>query len=340
VIHWPNRQVKSPTSRTQLIRRFHRESKVSFHCKAALVPLIALCVFAHCQTALDPLADARRAIESGAYADAAASIRSYLAANPSSADAHFLLGYVLFREQQPRESLAEFTAGAKYRRPKADELKTVASDYVLLGDYADADKWFSAVTEESPSDADAWYLLGRAKYSESRYGEAVPSFEHALRLRPRYIEAENNLGLSWRELNEKEKARAAFQNAAEWQGDHPSDPQPLLNLGTLLADEDKLDEALPYLKRAAMAAPGNPKIHDELAHVYEAQNDLPNAQSELEKAIAIAPNVSELHFKLGRIYRREGKRDDSLREFGICDKLNGTHSSVETPNPPSNAPPR
>jgi tetratricopeptide (TPR) repeat protein len=294
---------------------------------------------AQCQSAPDPLADARRAIDGGAYVEAAASIKSYLATNPASADAHFLLAYVLFREQKPKESLAEFTAGAKYRRPKTDELKAVASDYVLLGDYADADKWFSAVTEESPSDADAWYLLGRAKYSESRYDEAIPSFERAIRLRPWYVEAENNLGLSWRELNEKEKARAAFRNATEWQGNHPSDPQPFLNLGTLLADEDKLDEALPYLRQAATLAPGNPKVHDELAHVYEAQNDLPHAQSELEKAIAIAPNASELHFKLGRIYRREGNREESLREFGICDKLNGTHSSVQTPNPPSQASP-
>lgn len=313
---------------------------MSFHRKIASALLIALCAFAQCQTALDPLADARRAVDAGAYAEAAASIQSYLTANPSSADAHFLLGYVLFREQKPKESLAEFTVGAKYRRPKADELKAVASDYVLLGDYADADKWFSEVTAESPSDAEAWYLLGRAKYSESRYNEAIPSFQHALQLRPRYVEAENNLGLSWRELNEKEKARAAFQNASEWQGDHPSDPQPFLNLGTLLADENKLDDALSYLNRAAALTPGNPKIHDELAHVYEAQNDLPKAQNELEKAIVIAPNVSELHFKLGRIYRREGKREESLREFAICDKLNGTHSSVETPNPPSQASPR
>jgi len=296
--------------------------------------LAAICAAAFSQTAADPLAEARRLIDAGAYAKAADTLRSYIVANPSSADAHFLMGFALFREQKPQDSLAEFTAGAKYRRPRADELKAVASDYVLLGDYADADKWFSEVTKVSPSDADAWYLLGRTKYSEGRFQEAVPAFEQSLALHPRHIEAENNLGLSWRELNEMEKARAAFQSAVEWEGEHPTDPQPFLNLGMLFEEENKLDAAVPYLTRAAMLAPDNPKIHEELAHVYEAQSSLSKAQSELEKAVALAPNASELHFKLGRILRREGMREESLREFAICDKLSGTHSSVETPNPP------
>src|SRR5262249_52756081 len=153
----------------------------------------------------------RKLLESGALDKSESALQSYLSGHPESADAHFLLGFVLFREKKARESLAEFTAGAKYRRPRPDELKAVAWDSVLLGDFADADKWFSEITREAPDDADAWYLLGRAQYSESRYREAVASFEHALSVRPRSVEAENNLGLSLRELNEMDKAQAAFQ---------------------------------------------------------------------------------------------------------------------------------
>jgi Flp pilus assembly protein TadD len=301
----------------------------------AVVAVAASCAAAIGQPAPDPLAEARRLIDANGFAQADQNLQSYLTAQPSSADAHFLLGFVLFREQKARESLAEFTSGAKYRRPNADELKAVAGDYVLLGDFADADKWFSEVTKESPTDADAWYLLGRTQYSESRYQQAVSSFEHALELRPRYVEAENNRGLSLRELGAMDKAKAAFQSAVDWQGEHPADAQPFLNLGTLLADQGKPEDALSFLIRAAALAPDNPKIHDELAHVYETQSNLPQAQSELEKAIALAPNSSELHYKLGRVYRREGMTGQAQREFATCDKLNGAHSSIETPNPPA-----
>jgi tetratricopeptide (TPR) repeat protein len=312
---------------------------MNFGQKLAIHGVIFCCAAALCQRAPDPLADARALVETGAFAKSEDFLRHYLGANPSSADAHFLLGYVFFHEQKPKESLAEFTSGAKYRHPNADELMTVASDYVMLGDYVDADKWFSAVTQQRPNDANAWYLLGRTKYSESDFRQAIVCFERALALRPRYVEAENNMGLSWRDLNEIDKAKTAFQDAIDWQGDHPADPQPFLNLGTLLADASDFKRSLPYLEKALALSPDNPRIHEELAHVYEATDNLPKAQSELEQAVALAPTASGLHFKLGRVYRREGSQDKAKREFDLCEKLNGTQSSVETPNPPSRSGP-
>lgn len=297
----------------------------------AFIPSVA-------QQPADPLAPARALLKSGALADSESWLQQYVPAHPDSADAHFLLGYVLFRQKKARLSLAEFTAGAKYRHPDAGDLKIVASDYVLLGDFADADKWFSEVTRETPADADAWYLLGRTKYSESGFQEAVASFERALALRPKYVEAENNLGLSWQELSQPEKAKAAFQTAIDWQGSAPIDPQPFLNLGALLANENDFDASVRSLTKAVALAPGNPRIHDELAKVYEAQKNLAKAQQELEKAVALAPDSSELHFKLGRIYRSEGLKEKAAKEFALCDKLNSTHSSSETPNPFTLAP--
>jgi Flp pilus assembly protein TadD len=212
-------------------------------------------------------------------------------------------------------------------------LKVVASDYVMLEDFGDADKWFTEVVAETPNDADANYLLGRTKFNESNFPAAISSFERALVLHPKYVEAENNIGLAWRELNALDKAEAAFQTAIDWQGDAPVDAQPFLNMGTLLADQSKMEKAIPYLAKAAALSPDNPTVHEELSHVYAAQQNLAKAQSELERAIALAPNVSSLHFKLGQIYRKEGMRDRAQEEFAVCAKLSGAHSSDKTPNP-------
>ena len=268
----------------------------------------------------------------GRLVGAEQSSRSYLKANPESAEAHFLLGYVLFREQKANESLAEFTEGAKYRRPHANELKIVASDYVLLSDFPDADKWFSQAVSESPDDADTWYLLGRTKYNENIFPQAVTSFERALALHPKYVEAESNLGLCWKELSSPEKARQAFQTAIDWQGEAPVDAQPFLNLGAMLTEENQPDKAIPYLVKAAALSPENPKVHEALSDAYDAQQNLAKAQSELERAVALAPETSGLHFKLARIYRKEGLSEQARQEFALCQKLNSTHSSSKTPN--------
>jgi tetratricopeptide (TPR) repeat protein len=316
----------------------------TFHvAQIALAVALACAEHALCQPVIDPLAEARSLLAAGQLEQSEKWLHTYLGNNPSSADAHFLLGYVLFREKKPKDSLAEFTAGAAARRPKVDELKTVASDYVLLGDYEDADHWFSEITSESPNDAETWYLLGRTKYNEGRFEEGVSSFERSLALHPRDVEAEDNLGLCRKELNQLKEAKVAFQTAIEWQGKTPTDAQPFLNLGILIADAGEWENAIRYLTQAASLSPSNPRIHEELGAVYQEQNELPKAQEELERAVTLAPKSSEAHFKLAELYRKEGKRDRAQQEFEICSQLNSTHSSSQTPNPflPNpNAPPK
>lgn len=309
--------------------------KRPLHCLQCVVATGALIVaqVAAGQQGNDSLAQAKALVDAGKFTESESLLRATLQRDPGSADAHFLLGYVLFREEKPKESLAEFTAGARTRRPGADDFRIVASDYVLLGDYADAEKWFAEVTAERPNDPVAWYLLGRAQYNEDHFTAAIASFEQALTLQPQYVEAENNLGLAWQGLNDPNRAMTAFQTAVGWQQDHPTDAQPYLNLGSLLTDQNQADKALPYLQIAAGLAPKNPKVHEELGRAYDVRNDLPQAQHELEQAAALAPNASGLHFRLGQIYRREGMHDRAQQEFAICAKLNSTHSSMETPNP-------
>src|SRR5262249_19781636 len=158
-----------------------------------------------------------------------------------------------------------FTEGAKYQRPQASDLKIVAADYVVLGDLRDADKWLTAVTEETQKDAEEWYLLDRTKYNKNRCKEALQAFKKNIQRRPNDIKAENNLGLSYQGLNRIDEARQAFETAISWQKDSLiKDAQPYLNMGALLADQNQPTQALTWLQQAVTLAPHNPKVHEEL----------------------------------------------------------------------------
>jgi tetratricopeptide (TPR) repeat protein len=282
----------------------------------------------------DTLPNVHPLLEAGQFAESEKILRAYLDNHLQSSDAHFLLGYTLFREQRAKDSLAEFTAGARFEQPQPSDLKIVAADYVMLGDYTDADKWLTYLTNQTPQDAEAWYLLGRAKYNENRFEEAIACFERTLALRPRDVKAKDNLGLSYQGLNRIEEAKAAYETAISWQKDTPAkDAQPYLNMGALLIDQDQPSQALPHLEQAATLAPRNPKVHEQLGRAYDALNMPAKAQHELEQAVALAPDASGLHFKLGQIYRRLGMRQQAKQQFDICAKLDSTHSSVATPNP-------
>src|ERR1700761_808497 len=119
---------------------------------------LAFMPFAAAQQSQPPglLAQARSATEEGSFQKAETLTTKYLSQNDASADGHYLLGYVFSHEGKAKESLAEYTRAAQLRPPTANDFKVIAVDYVLLGDFLDADKWFTQALALDSSDADGW----------------------------------------------------------------------------------------------------------------------------------------------------------------------------------------
>jgi len=308
------------------------------------------------------LAEVKSLLRQGRVNEADRAVRQFLAAQPESPEGHFLLGHILFHEiqadataetqledakvlqanlkdgkfiqEKARASLAEFTAGAKYHEPSAADLKVVALDYVLLGSYADADKWLTKMLEWTPNDADGWYLLGRTKYNENRFAEAVSAFQQSLKLDPRNVKAEDNLGLSFAGLGRNEEAIAAYRQAMAWQAQAPlKNPGPYVNLASLLIDQNRSGEAVSHLLQAIEIAPRESRAHALLGKAYARLEQFPKAQTELEKAIELSPESSNLHCMIAPVYRKQGFAEKAKGEFGRCATLTGTHSTPETPRP-------
>jgi tetratricopeptide (TPR) repeat protein len=279
----------------------------------------------------DPLlAQAQSLVETGKLADAEHIAREYVSSHPNSADGHYLLGYILFREANAKSSLAEYTSGARFRKPTALDLEVVACDYVLLKDYLDADKWFTKTVEWSPQNVLAWYYLGRTKYNENRFDEAIAAFLACLKLDPKNIKAEDNLGLSYAGSRRAAEAEAAYKNAIAWQMDIPNkNSGPYLNLGILLSDNNRPEEALPYLRQAVQISPLDAQAHTQLGKAFLHLNQLDKTQAELEKAVQLSPKDAPLRFMLGQVYRREGLKEKAKQELDRYADLNAAHPSSD-----------
>ncbi len=256
------------------------------------------------------------------------SARGYLSDHETSAEGRYLLAYILLRENKPLDSLAEYTHAGRLKQPTAQQLKFVALDYVLANDYADADKWLTRSLSWEPGDSDGWYSLGRIKYNENRFAEAVDCFAKVLALTPRSVRAENNLGLAYEGLGRSDDAIAAYHTAIEWQTGVPRpSEQPLLNLAIVLVNKNRSAEALPLLRQAEALAPANVKVHVELGRLYGRAGQLSEAQTELERAVALEPKSAAYHFQLGQVYRKAGEADKAKSEFAAAATLDGSHSS-------------
>jgi tetratricopeptide (TPR) repeat protein len=283
----------------------------------------------------DPLLEKAGALlGTGFLKEAEVAVRQYLDNHANSADGHFLLGQILFREQKAAASLAEYTQGAKFHDPDAFDLKIVGLDYVLLGDYADADHWLTRSLEKDPKDSQGWYYVGRTKYNENRFEEAIKAFKQCLRLDPKNVKAEDNLGLSYQGLGRSEDAAAAFRSAIAWQSQMlEKEFGPFLDMGSLLLEQDRAEEAISYLLQAVEISPQEPKPHEQLGKVYVRLNELPKAQAELEKAVALAPESASLHFMLGQVYRKQGMTDKARLELERGAALNGSSGKAKPTAP-------
>ncbi len=304
-------------------------------------------------------------LQDGKVGQAEGAVRAYLKTHPNSGRAHFLLGYILFDEihvrfteqekQQgkgfeyndqvgvslqhfrnalARASLAEYTAGARTRKPSAFDLKIVALDYVLLKDDIAADKWLSLSLSWNPKDAQGWYYLGRTKYSESQFPAAIEAFEQCLELEPKNVAAEYNVGLSYAGLGQDDQAIQAYQNAIAWQADSRSkSAEPYILLASIYLDENQPAKAVPYLRHAVLIAPQAARAHEELGKAYSLLHQLSQAEMQLQVAVHLAPKDAPLHCMLGQVYRQEKKIAPAQAEFQACaalqHKASGGHAPMQ-----------
>src|SRR5882672_2623347 len=293
----------------------------------------------------DPeLAKVRELVEKAELDAAEGAARQYIVRHPQSPEGHFLLGFIYFRQVQSqarssgmylapgelpstavdastreakvRASLAAFTEGGKWGRPSAFDLKIVSLDYVLLADYSSADKWLTLSLQWDPSDGEAWYYLGRTKYNENRFEEAIQAFEKCLDLSSHSVLAADGLGLSQAGLGRNADAITSLQKAISMQENlAQKTPEPYIDLGDLLNQQARFEEALPLLQQAVRIAPRNIRAHELLGKAYLNLNRLPEAQHELEAAVATDPGLPALHYLLGQIYRKEGQLDKAKLEM-------------------------
>ena len=309
----------------------------------------------------DPeLAKARELVEKAELDAAESTVRQYIARHPELSEGHFLLGLIYFREVQAqarssgmyltpgevpstaidagardakvRASLAAFTEGSKFGRPSAFDLKIVSMDYVLLADYSSADKWLTLALEGDPDDAEGWYYLGRTKYNENRFEEAIQSFQKCLDLRPQFVLAVDGLGLSYAGLGHNAEAIASLQKAISMQENFAhKTPEPYIDLADLFNQQARFEEALPVLQEAVRIAPRTIRLHEVLGKTYLNLNRLPEAQRELEAAVSIDPGLPALHYLLGQIYRKEGHLDKAKSELERFQTLKAGETPSKSP---------
>src|SRR5262249_31262314 len=151
-------------------------------------------------------------------------------------------------------------------------------------------KWLEKAVELDNKNKDAWYYLGRAYYTQSQLLKAKGAFTTVLQIDPGDAKAENGLGLVFESDAQPAAALDAYQEAiALDQGNPRKSEQPYVNLGSLLLDQGRNQDAIKPLETAVLLTPDNAYCRMRLGSAYLRTDRLDQAQRELEKATQLDP---------------------------------------------------
>jgi tetratricopeptide (TPR) repeat protein len=292
----------------------------------------------------DLLNEAQHDIDNNQFEAAIVPLQKLLAQKPDIAWAHFQLAYAYTALKRVEEARAEYEQATKLD-PKMSEAYLNLGILLTRTDPASAVAPLRKAVDLLPAQSRPRFLLGFALERAGNIPAAAESYEAALRLDPRDIEATIHLGNLYLGMKRYPDAEAKFRAALEAQ---PKSPQALFGLAEvldaqkkpeaaaafkdylavdsadgparsrlihLLLEQKQYDAALAELDREDA---GKPPTLDSLrsrADIRIAQKKWDDSISTLQKAIALAPGDAQLHEGLGRVYMQ--KRNFPLAEKEI-----------------------
>ena len=110
-----------------------------------------------------------------------------------------------------------------------------------------------------------WYLKGNALSQSGKLEEAVDAYHQALAANPKATGPFYNLGLTYKNLKQYERASAAFEAALQLE---PDNPNIQVQLGNIYNRMEKWEKAIGHLNRVIHRVPGIAEAHGNLGWAY------------------------------------------------------------------------
>jgi tetratricopeptide (TPR) repeat protein len=173
---------------------------------------------------------------------------------------------------------------------RPDQIVAQARERFALQDYYGCIHLLEEMVGRGEGFADAHHLLGLSYHLSGQADRALASFDRALALNPRYLEAHLHRGLVLNDMGRPEEAQRAFATARQ-------------NAG---AERD----GIPAHHASKLA-----NHHAELGDAYLEAGALPRAIEQYQAALRLGPAFHDLRFRLARLLLDAGRSLEAKEEL-------------------------
>ena len=251
----------------------------------------------------------------GKVDDSITAYRRSVAAKPDVFESNLNLGLQLAKTGQP--DAEQYLRAATQLKPTSHVSEGQERAWLSLGHVIEKTSPDDAVVAYQkaailqPKDPEPHLAAGQLLEGQNKFSDAEHEYQQALALDPSSdaLTALANISMRGRRFPEAEDYLRKLTAA------HPGDAQPHVQLGRVLAAQDKNDDAIAELQAGLKLAPADLSVQRDLADLYATmgKNDL--AEAAYRGLIAANPNDPRLHHELGKSLLLQKKFPEAQQEL-------------------------
>jgi tetratricopeptide (TPR) repeat protein len=155
-------------------------------------------------------------------------------------------------------------------------------------------------------------LMGCAWRQVSFWHDSQTLWNHALCCASDNFVAHNNLGTALADQGRLPEAIAHYEEAVKIQ---PGYAEAFNNLGVAFGAQGRLDEAIERFQKSLGLKPDNAEAHNNLGYALAARGRLAEATGEYQKALKIKPDLASAHRNLGNALAALGRFDEAVGHY-------------------------
>jgi len=212
--------------------------------------------------------------DQGNYVKAKLEFKNVLQIDPKDAEAHFMFGQIMEKEQNWRKAYALFLRVVELNPDHAEALIHLGRLYAMSGAPEKALEAADKVLVQKPGDAAAMVLKGLAKARMGNKEDAVRDVEAAVNVDSKNVDA-------------------------------------VSLLSALYADLGNMDKAIELAKQGLEKNPEHMGLHLLLARIYEKTSNTEGTVGVLKKMIALQPDNQSNRTRLAAYYHAKGKKAEA-----------------------------
>ncbi|RME21947.1 MAG: tetratricopeptide repeat protein [Deltaproteobacteria bacterium] len=250
----------------------------------------------------------------GALKEAEKWISQILSLQPDAPQGHYLLGRLGDERKDWSRALREYRAAARLSPGYFKARRNAAAAALKLGKIELAEKLFSELAEDFPSESSVPFYLGRIAYQRGDMKKATDLFRRALELsHGKSRAARVNLALAMKAMG---RFQQALRQLDEILSERPRDAEVLLNRALVLKRLERYQEAKEALQAAISAKPDYAAAFYNLGKLEADSGHLPQAEAAYRKAVELDPGNVKAALNLGVLLARNKRYSEASEVYG------------------------